>query len=353
MRPSIEDVASRAGVSRQTVSRVINGQRSVAAGTHKRVLDAIRELGYRRNALASGLRSGRSQVLGLLISNILNPLFVGQVRGIQDVADAADYQVILGNTDEDVGKEERLLRMLREKQIDGALVIPCGQGSREALSQLVEEAIPVVLLNRSLPGFDSVTFDTFNYTQLAIQHLIDQGHQRIGILTATRPDVATQQPLERIRAYRETLKRNNLLDDPMLVATAGPDEQAGYDSTLRLLRLPQPPTAIFATRSWLTLGAVLAIKDLSLRMPDDVALVGCHEGRWSRVTDPPLTMVQTDPYALGHAAAELLLRRIRGDHKGVPTTIHVPVPATLDIRESSRSSIPRPRLRVAGRRGGS
>ncbi len=330
MQPSIEDVASRAGVSRQTVSRVINGRNWVSGETRERVLEAIRELGYRRNALASGLRSGQTHTVGLLLSDILNSQFASEARGVQDVADAAGYQVILGNTDENAVKEERLLRMLREKRVDGAIVIPCQPSSRRALAEFVAESIPVVLLNRFLPGFDSVWFDAHDATCDAIQHLVEQGYRRIALMTVPRRSSTAR---DRVRGYRETLERNGIAYDPGLALAPGFDAQSGHDAMLALLQSAKPPTAVFVSSSQLTLGALLAIKDAGLRIPEDVALIGSNESRWSRVADPPLTMVQTNGYELGCAAAELLLRRIRGDREGMPQSIRVP--RILEVRQSS------------------
>ena len=331
MKPSIEDVALRAGVSRQTVSRVINGRNWVSPETRARVLTAIDQLGYHRNTLASALRSGQTKVLGLLVSDVLNPIFAREARGVQDVADAEGYQVIFGNTDEDVWKEARLLEMLREKQVDGIIIIPCGSESREALKQVQAEQKAVVLINRCLPDFDSVGFDAHTSSCQAIQHLIDQGHRRIAILTVPHRSATAQ---ERIRAYSETLERNGIPVDKGLVrCAAGFHDEDGQRATLELLRMGDPPTAIFTSSSQLTLGTLVAIREAGLRIPQDVAVIGCNEGQWSRVVDPPLTMVLTDGYALGRSGAELLLRRIRGDQEGMP--VQVRMPAKLDIRKSS------------------
>ena len=341
MAPTIEDVARRSGVSRQTVSRVINGRNWVSADARERVLAAVQELGYRRNALAGGLRSGRTQTIGLLISDILNPLFAGEARGVQDVADAHGYQVILANTDEDVRKEERLVLMLREKQVDGALVIPChSTASRATLDELVSASIPVTLLNRRMSGFDSVVFDATFEAEQAVQHLIERGHRRIAIITGPRRSTTAR---DRLSAYRQVIERNGIAYDPVLVKSGSWNEQGAVAATGQLLALARPPTAIFTTSVRLTLGALMAIKAATLRIPDDVALVGCNETLWSRVVDPPLTMIETDPCALGRAGTELLFRRLDGDRAAIPALIRLP--ARLEVRQSSGPHTPRQSLR--------
>jgi LacI family transcriptional regulator len=338
--PTIEDVAQRAGVSRQTVSRVINGRNWVSADARARVLEAVRVLAYRRNALAGGLRSGRTGTLGLLISNIMNPLFAAEARGVQDVADAHGYQVMFGNTDEDVRKEERLIDMLRQKHVDGAIVIPCDALSHTALIELQGDSIPVVLLNRAMPDFDCVTFDAGRETEHTLTHLIQGGHQRIAIITGSRRSTTAR---ERLSAYRRTLKKHGIAYQREYVKTAGFEAEDARRATAELLELSDPPTAIFATSILNTLGVLRATHELGLTIPDDLAVVGCNESLWSQFVAPPLTMVQTDPYAMGRAGAELLFRRLAGDRADSP--LRVSLTSSLEVRASSGPHISR-RLRA-------
>lgn len=336
MAPTIEDVARHAGVSRQTVSRVINGRNWVSDEARERVLEAVRSLGYHRNALAGGLRSGRTNTIGLLISNIMNPLFAAEVRGVQDVADAHGYQVILGNTDEDVQKEERLIDMLRQKQVDGAIVIPCHAESHAALAGLQAASIPVVLLNRALPDFDCVTFDGIREGEHAIQHLVNLGHQRIAIITGPRRSTTAR---ERLSAYRKALQKNGIKYDAALVKATGYAADDARQATVDLMALPLPPTAVFTTSVLSTLGVLTATKELDLQVPDDLALVGCNETLWSQFVTPPLTMIQTDPYAMGRTGADLLFRRLAGDRDDCP--VRTMLSSTLEVRDSSGPHVPR------------
>jgi LacI family transcriptional regulator len=316
----------------------MNGSKWVAAETRDRVLQAARDLQYRRNALAGSLRSGRTRIIGMLVSNILNPLYAGQVRGVQDVADLQGYQVILANTDEDVQKERRLLETLREQQVDGLIVIPCHiTASRVALAEFYQASIPVVVLNRTLRGLDGVMFDGLDEIRQAVQHLIDQGHQQVALVT---PPVTKLTP-GRWGTYRAVLRKNGIEYDPQLIRHAGHDVQAGYAATRELMSLPRPPTAMYASTSMLTLGVLLAARDLGLRMPDDLALIGANEELWSKVTQPPLTMVQVNPHNLGRVGAELLFRRLGGEGSDAPTLIRLP--SQLVIGESSLAGRRQPR----------
>ena len=308
----------------------MNGNKWVAVETRDRVLQAARDLQYRRNALAGSLRSGRTRIIGMLVSNILNPLYAGQVRGVQDVADLQGYQVMLCNTDEDVQKERRLLETLREHQVDGLIVIPCHiTASRVALAELYQASIPVVVLNRTLNGLDGVMFDGLGEIREATQHLIDQGHRRVALVT---PPVTKLTP-GRWATYRAVLLRNGIEYDPQLIRSVGHDVQTGYGAARELMGLPRPPTALYASTSMLTLGVLLAARDLGLRIPDDLALIGANEELWSKVTQPPLTMVQVDPRNLGRVGAELLFRRLGGDDRDAPTIIRLP--SKLVVGESS------------------
>jgi LacI family transcriptional regulator len=281
----------------------------------------------------------------MLVSNILNPLFAGQVRGVQDVADREGYQVMLCNTDEDVQKERRLLETLREHQVDGLMVIPCDiRASRVALAEFYQASIPVVVLNRALRGLDGVVFDALAETEQAVQHLIDQGYRRVALVTSPLTKLAPA----RWRTYRAVLRRNGIEYDPRLIRPVGYDVQTGYAATIELMRLPQPPDAIYANSNMLTLGALLAARDLGLRIPDDLALIGSNEELWTKVTQPPLTVVRVDPYKLGRTGAELLFRRLGGDDRDKPTLIKIP--SELAIAESTVAAGRRPE-QVAGRVG--
>ena len=340
--PTIEDVARHAGVSRQTVSRVINGRNWVSEEARERVLAAVRALGYRRNALAGGLRSGRTNTIGLLISNILNPLFASEVRGVQDVAEAHGYQVILADTDEDVQKEEHLIDMLRQKQVDGAIVIPCHAASHAALTELQGSVDPGGPAQSCPAG-------------LRLRHVrrrardrdrdpasrrsgapADRDHRRPRRSTTAR---------ERLSAYRKALQKNGMTYDGAIVTTTGYGTEDAHRATIDLMRLPQPPTAIFVTSALATLGVLSATQELGLLIPDDVALIGCNESLWAQFVTPPLTMIQTDPYAMGRTGAELLFRRLAA----IGTTLHFgPASRRRSKSESFRAACRTPALFLAG-----
>ena len=160
----------------------------------------------------------------------------------------------------------------------------------------------MVLLNRALPDFDCVTFDGVRETEIAIQHLVDQGHQRIAIIAGPRRSTTAR---ERLSAYRKALQKNGMTYDGAIVTTTGYGTDDAHRATVDLMRLPQPPTAIFVTSALATLGVLSATQELGLLIPDDVALIGCNESLWAQFVTPPLTMIQTDPYAMGRTACRI------------------------------------------------
>jgi LacI family transcriptional regulator len=237
---TLNDVARAAGVSSTTVSHVINGTRFVAPETVERVHRAIERLRYEVNFNARNLKAGRSQVIGVLITDITNPHFSGVVRGVEDVAKRAGYQMILCNTDEDPEKELSYLRMLRSKGVDGALMVPTG-ARHEYLDHLVQANFPLVFVDRVLPNVpsDAVLADNVGGAHAAVAHLIRLGHRRIGIIARVERGSI---PSQRLQGYRTALAEHGIPEDRDLIRDANARREEGFEQTIALLDLPQPPT---------------------------------------------------------------------------------------------------------------
>ena len=331
---TLNDVAREAGVSATTVSHVINGTRFVAPETSERVLKAIERLHYEVNFNARNLKSGRSRAIGVLISDVTNPHFSGVVRGVEDVAHRAGYQIILCNTDEDPEKELAYLRMLRGKGVDGVLMVPTGT-RHEYLDHLGQAAFPLVFVDRVLPGIpaDSVLADNVAGARDAVSHLIGLGHRRIGIIARV---VRGGIPSQRLEGYRDALREHGIGEDPDLVRDANARREEGFEQTIALLDLPQPPTAIFCAHNVTTLGALAALDARDRRIPDDVALVGFGDFEWASLMRPRLTTVVQPEVAMGERAAEFLIERIEDRRGDAPRRAVLPV--HLAIRESCGAS---------------
>jgi LacI family transcriptional regulator len=323
-------VARAAGVSTATVSHVLNGTRFVADATQRRVRQAIEDLHYEVNSVAQSLARNRSQVVGLVVSDIANPYFTALVRGVEDVARHGGYTVILCNTDDDPATELGYLELLRRKRADGILLAPTGV--RHAyLDRLVESAFPLVFFDRIVPGVpgDAVLLDNVDGAYRIVRHLIRLGHRRIGIVAGLRR-VGTS--TERLEGYRRALREAGIAEEAELIREGNSRLDGGYARTLELLDLPDPPRAIFATNNLMTLGAIAALQSRGIRVPRDVAVVGFDDFEWAMILRPRLTTVAQPTYEIGRAAAELLIERIEQRRVGEPR--RVVLSPRLMIRES-------------------
>jgi len=331
---TLRDIARRAGVSVSTVSHVLNGTRFVSEVRRQRVLAAIQELGYEPNAVARSLKINRSHTIGLIISDINNPFFTAVVRGVEDVANQHGYSVILCNTDENPDKELNYLRILRSKRVDGLIIAPTGV-LHEYLRNLVHSNFPIVFIDRELDNLpvSAVVLDNETAAYQIVKHLISLGHRRIGLISG-RPRISTT--TLRISGYRRALTEAGLPVDERLIVSGYSRIEGGVAATHALLECTPPPTALFAANNLMTIGALIALAQRCLRVPDDVALVGFDDFPWADVLRPRLTTVAQPTYDLGREAAQLLMQRLKGDPNSYRKRIVLS--GQLMVRESCGSS---------------
>ena len=306
----LQDVASAAGVSVATVSRVLSHPELVNGETRARVQRSIAELRFRPSRVARRLRAGRgpTNLVGLVIPDIQNPFFADLARGVEDVAQAHGYVTILANSDEDTEKEAQYLDALRAESVDGVILPPVSPGA-EAAARLADAGIPVVYVDRRprrITG-DTVVIDNERGARDATEHLLRLGHQRIGLI-AGRPPLSTSQ--ERLAGYRHALEEAGIPFDDSLVGRGESRQLEAERATRVMLASDHRPTALLVSNGLMTLGALEAIHGLGLRIPDDVALVGYDDMPWALAMDAPLTVVRQPARAMGDRAMELLLRRV-------------------------------------------
>jgi len=331
-RPTSADVAALAGVSRTTVSFVLNDRPDVAipAATRGRVLEAARRLGYHPHASARQLAGGRSRTLGLILRQSPehvagDALLAETLRGLAGAARAVDYRVIVEPLAPGNGSYDDLLRSHRT---DGVVV----SGPRvddPALPRLVADGFPIVLQG-SLPGLDSPSVDVDNVAgaRLAIEHLIELGHRLIGCIT--NAPLAYTAASERLDGYRAALRAAGLPIDDDLVVEAEFDASSGHRAMATLLARA-PVTAVFVASDVVALGAFAALHDAGLRCPDDVSVVGFDDIPLAAFFDPPLTTVRIPAHDLGLAAGSALLDRIAGR----PVPSRTLLPTELVVRSST------------------
>lgn len=308
-RPSVTDVAKRAGVSVGTVSNVLNRPEHVAPATRQRVEDAIKDLAFVRNAFARQLRSGEIKTIGAVVLDIANPFFTEMARGIEDRLAEDDYTLMLCSSDENPERERRYLRLFEEHGVRGVIATP-SEGSIDALLDLRERGIDVVLLDHTspLPDLASVAVDDVGGAALAIGHLLDQGHERVAFLNGP---LTLPQCVDRRDGVVRTLAERGL--DPAAALVEVPLEALnadGGDAAVRaLLALPGPrPTAIFCVNDISALGALRALRDLQISVPTEMAVVGYDDVNFASMLTTPLTSVRQPMYKMGWTAADMLLR---------------------------------------------
>ncbi len=345
---TIKDVAREAGVSVGTASQALRGSAVVRETTRRRVLAVAARLRYQPSALARGLVTRRTHTVGLLISDIANPFFIRAVRAVEDVAQENGYNVILCNTDEAPAKETQYLRVLMEKRVDG-IILATTAASRRAVREIQWRHIPLVLFDRELAGVAThvVKVDGILGGRLATEHLLALGHRRIAIIHGPL-DRSTG--VERLEGYRATLRAAGLRPDPLLTREGDFKQESGYRWAQALLDLTPPPTALFCTNNLMTVGALQALLERKVRIPDELSLVGYDDMEWWTLTHPPLTTVGQPVYDLGREAMRLLLTQI-GREKGRRPQRIVLKPELI-LRESCgppphgvRSTGPHPRSR--------
>jgi LacI family transcriptional regulator len=309
MRPTMRDVARRAGVSLKTVSRVVNGEDGVRPDTTEKVNAAIAALGFRRNDIARALRGGkRTRSLGLVIKDVANPFYSLIARGVEEVARTNDLLVISGCSDEDPARERHLIRSLCERRVDGLLVVPSGNDHRYLIPE-INMGTPAVFIDRPPEDAlqaDVVLIDNAGGARAAVTHLIEHGHRRIACLVDL-PGIFTAR--ERRRGYDEALHEHEVPVDESLIRV-GQHDVAGAESAMaELLALGDPPTAVFTGNNRLTVGALRAIQAAGA----GTALVGFDDLELADMLATPVTVVAHYPAEMGRRAAGLLCRRMAGE----------------------------------------
>jgi len=305
---TIKDVAAEVGVSTATISRVLAGKKTAASqAVRNRVLRVVREMGYEPNRSARNLRVGHRKVFGIVIPDLQNPFFTGIVRGVEETLRAAGYGLLIANSDDSADREDSEIRVLRADGAAGLLLIPC-RAEAEQYRNFDWTSLPVVAIDR-LPGgwlVDSVKTANADGARLAAEHLIQLGHVEIAMLNGpTHYDVAQ----ERLAGFRSAVAEKGLAIPQQWVVHGDFRQQGGYEATMALLRGPHRPRALFVANYLMTLGALMAIYELGLRIPHDVAIVSFDDMPWATALNPPLTAVAQPTHELGRTAAELLLAR--------------------------------------------
>jgi LacI family transcriptional regulator len=305
--PTMRDVACLAEVSIATVSAVTNGTAVVSPKRTDRVRKAMEALDYQPDQIARSLKTGRTQVVGMILPDVTNPFYPEVIVGAEEVARAARYSVILCNANEDPEQEQQQLNTLFSHRVDGVL-IACSDPDI-SFDRLMRRRFPIVCFDRIPPGFRGDTASTNNFLggYEATRHLIELGHERIAILVG-RTELSTHSA--RLEGYRKAMLSAHLpvLDEHW--QPRGMQPETGYEFGQKLFRLPNPPTAVFCTNNKLLLGFVRAMSEVGARCPEEISVVGYDDFAWTENFHPRLTVVSQPARELGRKAMQLLLERI-------------------------------------------
>jgi len=315
---TIEDLARITGVSPSTVSRVLNGNKGVAADKRALVLEAAEKHHYRPNAVARGLVSGRSMTIGVVVQDIATPFFANMLVGIEQGLDQSGYRSMFASTlwrDNDPNDDHEPFHVLLDRRVDGLIVL-AGQASDQFLRDLAEQ-IPIIIAARKVEGLEDrcISIDNVEGASTITRYLIGLGHKRIAHITGHRnhPDA-----LDRLRGYRLALEEAGIEYDEELVVEGSFHEESGLKGVEQLLTRGVRFSALFAGNDQTAYGAMLALASHNFRIPNDVSVVGFDDVSLSAYTLPPLTTIRQPAVAMGRAAAESMLRLLSGNDPEVP-----------------------------------
>lgn len=328
-RATIKDVALRAGVSTATVSHVINSTRFVEEQTRQLVLNAIKDLHYQPSMIARSLTTNRTGTVGIIASDVTNFFFAEIIRGTEDVLGPAGYGLIVCNLDEKPEREIHYRELLLRQRVDG--IIAAAVTTRWHDFDLVEaQGTPVVFVDRRFEGMHSpfVGVDNFGGTYAAVCHLLSAGHSEIGVVTGFK-SLSTMR--ERLAAITQALNERDLDLRRDWVVECAQDAEDARQAVRTLLSKADHPKAIFAATNVMTLATLASIRDLGLRCPEDVALIGFDDHPWAQVTNPAISVVRQPARDLGRVAAKMLCSRIDNDPIEQSTVL---LACELVVRES-------------------
>jgi len=330
MPTTLADIARALGVSKMTVSRAINNHPEISPETRARILDAAQRMNYRPNQFARALTTNRSYLLGVVVPDLMHSYFAEICRGIETVAKPLGYQNLICSTDEDIANEESEVEALLPRTDGLILASSTSPSETKFYRRLVRERAKLVLIDRQLEGIKcpTVTTDDVKVGELATEHLLNLGHARVGHLKGTVASTASL----RFEGYQRALAKSRIAFDAELVRDCGFTESDGYRATREWLSNGDLPSAIFAANDPAAIGAMSAITEAGLRIPEDIAIVGGGNIHYGDMLSVPLTTIAWSTSEMGQAAARLLIDLVEG--KRGSKEQHIIVEPELVIRAS-------------------
>ena len=324
---TLKDVAAAANVSRATAARALNSYGYVGDETALRVLEAADSLGYRANRVAQALRRGQLPIIGYVPADIQNPFFARIAHDLEVELRKHGHNLLIASSEENVEQEKELLGSLRALSVRGFILAPASATDNQHIADLAREGAPFVLIDRVAKNVrcDTVVVDNEGGACEAVDYLVANGHRRIGLL---RDDSRIFTAQERLAGYQRSLKSHGIGVDEALISVSRSTVEHAIEATIRLFSGRNRPSALFTVDSLMTQGALLGLRSMGLRVPNDVSLVGFDDFNLATFTDPQITVVAQPISEIGPLAAKLLLERLAGKkvasrHKRFPTRLVV------------------------------
>ena len=332
---TIKDIARKLNISVSTVSRALRGSADINQETKKAVIELAAELDYQPNSIALSLVKSKTNIIGVIIPDIAIPFFASAISGIQEVASEAGYNIMICQSSESEQIEKNNTQALMSSRVAGLIVSVSSQTQNfDHFTSLHRKGVPLVFFDRVIEDLDvnKVIVDDYDGAFKAVEHLIEQGCKRIAHLAGPENLRITN---NRKNGYLDALKKHNMPVDMSLVTHVDFSRDRAMAATHQLLNLPDRPDAIFTISDRVAIGAILAIKEIGLRIPDDIAVVGFGNEATSAILDPALTTVKQHPYDMGKIAAQLFLDQVKDDSDNYQPQVKV-LNTELIVNKSSR-----------------
>lgn len=332
-KTTIKIIAERASVSVTTVSRVLSGQGKkyrISKKTEESVKSLAKELNYEPNILARSLRMKQTFTIGMIVPDISNPFFASIARYVEIESRKAGYSVIVCDSQEDTSLEKESLKVLRMRKVDGMIICPVGRESKN-IADISKSNIPVVIADRYFPtlNLSCVVSDNYNGAMLAINHFIDKGHRKIAFIQGLSNTSVNE---ERLKGFLDAHEKNNIPVNESFIVGEDFGEQNGYIGAKILLNGSERPTAILGGSNLISLGALRAISEERLDIPDDISLIAFDDQPYYDFLSSPITSIRQKKEELGKISIALLLSELNGGN--LPEEKKIIIPTELIIRKS-------------------
>lgn len=309
-----KEIARKAGVSVATISRVINNEEGVSLKTRQRIVNLLDEYAYVRDNNARNLRMSRSKTIGFLMSNLSNPFFISIYQGLEPVCRKYGYNIVIGNTNENVAQEQEAIELFLSYRVAG-IIASFVDVQESTLRKMASYGVSVLALDRQQKNMiaDTVTMDNITAAKQQVNYLANLGHERIAVVHGTTTNVPGE---DRLRGYYEAMEANGLAVLPGYAVSGKFNEEQAYFVAANLLSLKPRPTAIVAHNNLMCIGAYKAIKDTGLKIPEDVSLMGFDDFDFANHLEPSLTLIERSLPKMGEISGKMLIERIEKKIEG-------------------------------------